>query len=367
MKKSLIWLLTIVAVISMIAAFSFTGCKTTAAVETTAATETTAEVGATTIVESDVVAETVIDRSKDHYVYVGNFMSLDYCTDHFRAANMIKEEWPEVKIDILGPSDNNPEATFAIASEQIAKKVTGLLLQPWDESWIPSINQAIDAGVPVILVGADLPQTKRLAYCGTGNTRMGSAAAEWLAEKIGYKGKIAIMRNPTLSNVTERYNGFVSTIENYPDIEIVADLDHKNDSNVGAQLMVGVLQQHPDLAAVWGGDGISGPAVAMGIREAGLEKGSVIIVGADREDTLLAAIEDGEITATVVQGVSLEFYYAIKIFDAYVHNYGPKASYDDDAAGIKLIPDVVNPKVSIVTKDNVQYFRRDSVEDPLQM
>jgi len=358
MKRYLLWFLVAVIAVSLTLTLSFIGCKLETVEEAAVEEEASAEEEVIEVAEP-----TKIDRSGDHYVFVGTFMSLDYYVDYYRAANLIMEEWPEVKIDILGPADYDIEATLSIIEQQIAKKVTGILVQPWGEDWLPTCDKAVDSGIPVVFLGVDFPQSKRLAYCGTGNTKMGMVAGEWLAEQIGYKGKVAVMRNPVLANVTERYNGFMSIMEKYPDIEVVADLDHKNDSNVGAQLIVGVLQQHPDLAAVWGGDGISGPAVAMGIREAGLEKGSVIIVGADREDSLLAAIEDGEITATVVQGSALEFYYGVKILDAYVHNYGPRVSYDDAAAEVTLVPDVVNPKVTIVTKDNVQYFRRGYVED----
>jgi len=308
--------------------------------------------------------EAKVDRTGDHYVFVGTFMSLDYYVDYYRAANLIMKEWPGVKIDILGPANYDIQATLSIIEQQIAKKVTGLLVQPWGEDWLPTCNKVVDAGIPVVFVGVDFPQSKRLAYCGTGNFKMGMVAGEWLAKKIGYKGEVAVMRSPELANVTERYKGFMSVMNRYPDIKVVADLDHKNSSSIGAELIRGVLLRHPHLKAVWGADGISGPAAAMGIREAGVKKGSVIIVGSDREDTLLAAIEDGEIAATAVQGSSLEFYYGVKILDAYVHHLGPQLSYDDAAAGVRLIPDVVNPKVTIVTKDNVKYFRRGYVKNP---
>jgi ABC-type sugar transport system substrate-binding protein len=148
-------------------------------------------------------------------------------------------------------------------------------------------------------------------------------------------------------------------MDSYPGIKVVADIDHNMDSNVGAQQMVGLMQKHPDLAALWSGDGIGGPAAAMGIREAGVKKGSVIIVGSDREDALLASIEEGEISATVIQGGALELYAGVKILDMYVHKTGPMASYDDGAAGVVLLPDVIYPKNLVITKENVKYFKRD--------
>ena len=300
-----------------------------------------------------------IDRSGDYYAFVSVFMSLDYYVDYFRAADMLKEEWPDVKIEILGPADYDIEGTLATIEQTIAKGVDGLIVMPWGEDWLPTIQNAVDADIPVVFLGVDFPEFPRLCYIGSSNFKMGVAGGEWIAERINYKGKVAVMRSPVLANVTERWEGFMAVMDRHPGIEVVADLDHNNDSNVGAQQIVGVLQKFPDLAAIWGGDGISGPAAAMGIRESGAKQGSVIIVGSDREDALLASIEEGEISATVIQGGALEMYAAVKLLDMYNHGTAPMASYDDEAAGVVLLPDVIYPKNIVITKDNVKYFRRD--------
>jgi ribose transport system substrate-binding protein len=300
-----------------------------------------------------------IDRSGDHYAFVSVFMSLDYYVDYYRAVEMLEEEWPGVKIEILGPADYDIEGTLATIEQTIAKGVDGLLVMPWGEDWLPTIQNAVDAGIPVVFLGVDYPEFPRLCYVGSSNFKMGVAGGEWIAERINYKGKVAVMRSPVLANVTERWEGFMSVMERYPDIKVVADLDHDMDSNVGAQQIVGVLQKHPDLAAVWGGDGISGPAAAMGIRESGAKPGSVIIVGSDREDALLASIEEGEISATVIQGGALELYAGVKILDMYIHKTWPMASYDDQKAGVALLPDVIYPKNLVITQENVKYFKRD--------
>jgi ribose transport system substrate-binding protein len=304
-------------------------------------------------------AQRGIDRSGDHYAFVSVFMSLDYYVDYYRAVDMLEEEWPGVKVEILGPADYDIEGTLATIDQVVAKGVDGLLVMPWGEDWLPTIQTAVDAGIPVVFLGVDYPEFPRICYVGSSNFKMGVAGAEWIAEEIGYRGQVAVMRSPVLANVTERWEGFMSVMDKYPDIEVVADLDHQMDSNVGAQLIVGTMQKNPKLKAIWGGDGISGPAAAMGIREAGVDPGSVIIVGSDREDALLASIAEGEISATVIQGGALELYLGVKVLDAYIHRSGPEASYNDEAAGVSLLPDVIYPKNLVITQDNVEYFRRD--------
>lgn len=298
-----------------------------------------------------------IDRTGDYYVVISPFLSLDYYEEYKRAIKLLEGELPGITVELLGPADYDVEATFMIIDHAIARKADGLLIMPWEETWIPYIDKAVEAGIPVILIGVDMPTSKRLIYIGTGNYSMGQKAAEWIAERIGYKGKVAVMRTPFLANVTERWEGFRDTMEKYPDIEIVADLDHQMDSAIGAHEIVGVLLRHPDLAAIYGADGISGPAVAMGIREAGVPKGSVLVLGTDREDALLALIEEGEIAGASIQGTTLEVYLGVKILDMLKH-FKVQLSYDDKAAGITLAPRLINPDTYMIDQSNVKYFRR---------
>ncbi len=171
------------------------------------------------------------------------------------------------------------------------------------------------------------------------------------------KGKVAMMRSPALANVTERVDGFKAHMkEKYPDIQIVADLDHQNDSNIGAQQLVAALQKDPDITGVFAADGISGPLRLWGPARRDCRRVRCRW-GFDREDSLLQAIEDGDIAGTVVQGSFLEAYLGIKVLDMLNHGLA-QTSYDDKAAGITLVPEMVNPSVVIADKDNVKYFRR---------
>lgn len=299
-----------------------------------------------------------IDRTGDRYVVICPFLSLDYYEEYKRAIKILEEEMPGITVELQGPPDYDEEATFTYIDRAITEKVDGILTMPWAKTWTPYVNKAVDAGIPVILIGVDIPDSKRLCYIGTDNYTMGQKAAEWIAKRINYKGKVAVMWSPRLANVTERVLGFKDTInKKYPDIKIVADLDHQDDSTIGAQAIVGVLQRFPDLAAIWGADGISGPACAMGIREAGVPKGSVVVLGTDREDALLELIEKGEIAGAIIQGTSLEVYLGVKILDMLKHSK-IQLSYNDKAAGITLIPYRINPDVYFITQDNVKYFRR---------
>jgi ABC-type sugar transport system substrate-binding protein len=115
-----------------------------------------------------------IDRSGDHYAFVSVFMSLDYYVDYYRAVDMLKEEWPDVKVEILGPADYDIEGTLATIEQTIAKGVDGLIVMPWGEDWLPTIQNAVDADIPVVFLGVDFPDFPRLCYIGSSNFKMGA-------------------------------------------------------------------------------------------------------------------------------------------------------------------------------------------------
>ncbi len=176
-----------------------------------------------------------LDHNGEYYAIAAPFLSLDYYEEYKRAMALLQEEMPGVKIELLGPSGFDIEATNTAMDQAVAKGAKGIIMMPWEATQGPAIDRAVEAGVPVLTLGVDLPSSKRLGYIGTSNFAAGQKAADWLAARMNGKGKVAMMRSPALANVTERVDGFKARMkEKYPDIQIVADLDHQNDSNIGA-------------------------------------------------------------------------------------------------------------------------------------
>jgi ribose transport system substrate-binding protein len=296
------------------------------------------------------------DRSDDLYVVVSMFTGIDYHIEYIRALEIIEEELG-VRTEFVGPADYNINEMIAAIEQAITKQADGLIIMGWEETLEPVIGKAMDEGIPVITVTADLPASDRLSFIGIDNFDVGKKSAEFLAEQLNYEGKVAILRAVGLPNVQQRFEGFSEVIESYPDMELVADLDHKNDSATAAQLVTGILLKHPDMGGIYAADGLSGPGVVAGLKDADMV-GKVKVIASDREDAVLASIADGFIDATIIAQTSLEPYLAIKLIDSMKYS-GLELSMDDEAVGITLIPPRVHSGSFIVDRDNVKYFRRD--------
>ena len=68
---------------------------------------------------------------------------------------------------------------FAVVREAApAKKADGVVVFSTDpKALVPTINKAVDKGIPVVTVFADVPQSKRLAYVGANQTESAKALA----------------------------------------------------------------------------------------------------------------------------------------------------------------------------------------------
>ncbi|HHV99224.1 MAG TPA: sugar ABC transporter substrate-binding protein [Clostridiaceae bacterium] len=305
--------------------------------------------------ESTETANTDNSKSDQLYIQVSALGNLDYFYDHKLGMKIVGEELG-VRTEYVGPAEYDMNAMIAAFEQAIAKKPNGIVVVGFEPSLDPIVDKAIDAGIPVVTVDADLPTSKRIAFVGTGNVNAGRTGGEKLAELIGGKGKVAIMTKPGQSNLEERVAGYKEALFKYPDIEIVQIVDTQSDPVVAAQAAATLLQKYPDLAGIACVEAAGGSGAATAVKEAGLA-GKVKIIAMDRGNEVLEAIEEGVISASVAQQTALMPYYAVQILYN-LNNSKVDITTDNKAAGVKGVPSMVDTGVVIVDSSNYQYFKR---------
>lgn len=261
-----------------------------------------------------------------------------------------------VRTEYVGPADLDMGAMITAFESAIAKRPNGIIVVGFDASLDPIVNKAIDQGIPVVTVDADLPTSRRLAFVGTGNKNAGRMGAEKLVELIGGRGKVAIMTRPGQSNLDERVAGYKEVLARYPDIEIVHVADTQGDPVIAAKAAATLLLMYPDLAGIACVEAAGGSGAATAVREAG-RVGQVKIVAMDRGSEVLDAIEEGIISASVAQQTALMPYYALQILYN-LNNSKVEITTDNKAAGVLGIPSSVDTGVIIIDSNNFEYFRR---------
>jgi len=290
------------------------------------------------------------------YSVVTCLSGLDYFIDYKRAMEAAEKDFG-VKCEFTGPTDYDMNGLTAAIDQALAKKPAGLIMLGWEDSMIPQIKKAEEQGTRVILTSQDLPESGRSLFIGSSSYELGRIAGEQMAKLLDYKGEVAVLRAVQAVSLADRFYGFRDTIAKYPDMKLVAEADNRNDETVALQAAATILQKFPNLKGFLASDGVSGPAVATSVREAG-KAGEVKVITFDRDNTILQAIEEGLVSCTLVSGTPLEVYSAIQMVEMSL-NSDLSVSYDDAAAGVRLFPAYIDPGVTIVTKDSVQYFKRD--------
>jgi len=301
------------------------------------------------------VTETESSKMDQLYIEVSALGNLDYFYDHKMGMKMVGEELG-VRTEYVGPAEYDMNAMISAFEQAIAKKPNGIVVVGFEPSLDSIVNKAIDQGIPVVTVDADLPTSKRLAFVGTGNFGAGVVGGNKMVELIGGKGKVAIMLKPGQSNLEERVKGYKSVFAQNPDVELVQEVDTQSDPIVAAQAASALIQKYPDLAGIACVEAAGGSGAATAVREAGLV-GKVKIIAMDRGNEVLEAIEEGVISASVAQQTALMPYYAVQILYN-LNNSHVAITTDNKSAGVLGIPSMVDTGAIIVDKNNYKYFMR---------
>jgi len=298
----------------------------------------------------------VAASSDQLYVEVSALGDLDYFYDH-KLGMKLAGKALGVRTEYVGPAEYDMPAMITVFEQALAKKnLKGIVVVGFEPALIPIINKAVESGVPVVTVDADLPESKRIAFVGTGNVRAGYEGGMKLAELIGGKGKVALMTKPGQSNLEERIRGYKDALGKYRDITLVQIVDTQSDAVIAAQVATAVLRRNHDLAGIGCVEAAGGTGAATAVKEAGLV-GKVKIVSMDRGNDVLEQIGKGVISATIAQRTALMPYYAVEILYN-LNNQRIPITEDNAKANVLPVPSSVDTGVIVVDKSNYRYFLR---------
>lgn len=261
-----------------------------------------------------------------------------------------------VKTVFTGPVDSNVQGQATELDQVVAQKPNGILIAPADaESLKPGIDRAIDAGIPVITVDTDSPQSKRLCYVGTANYESGLVVGTLLAKALGGKGKVGISNLSGQWNLEERERGVKDALKAYPGIQYVQTVNDRADDQIAVTRNREMISANPDLAGICGLNAASGPGIAKAVLESG-KKGQIKIVCFDRNEDMLNYIADGTIEASVAQKTHLMASLSLQML--YDLNNGKIGHLPDwRVAQAPPLPASVDTGIMVITKDNVEQFR----------
>lgn len=293
----------------------------------------------------------------DIYIYVGCMWNLEYFIAHKIGWEYAGDIFG-VKTSIMGPAEYDIPAMISAFESAIAMEPAGIVTFAVDPELIPVINQAVNAGIPVVTVCGDQPGSERMAFVGTHQYDAGYFGGRNLAAILD-EGEVALLTIVGVPMFAERDLGYLDAIEKYSDgkLEVVATGDTQADIPTGISVAKSILAANPDLKAFVCTDSVGAISAATAVKEAGLA-GEVFIIGMDRNLDVLGEIEAGVITASVAQNDALMPFYGMSILYHYNYSHVP-ITLNNQAANISGAPEIIYTGAVWVDGDNYHHFMMD--------
>lgn len=288
----------------------------------------------------------------EEYVWISANSNLPLFVAHDHPALLQAGRELGVKVTIAGPNTIDIPGLVATLEQTAARKPAGIMVVGWDPSaLVPAINAAIDSGVPVVCVDADVPASKRLAFIGTDWHEIGVKQAQAMLKALnGRKGRVAML------GLIEQYID-QQAIEGFRSVASVAGLmvmepqQDKGNQSEAARVASALVQAHSDLVGMSGFDSESGAGIGQAIKESG-KVGQILGTCVDSEPQQLRFIKEGVLAASVGQKRALFTYQGVRALFDVVHN-SLHFTPDDAKAGISPIPVCYNTGTFIVDRTNV--------------
>jgi ribose transport system substrate-binding protein len=160
-------------------------------------------------------------------------------------------ELGNVKLEWTAPPGADAAKMVQLIESFIQKDVDGLLIDSLGPGVCGAVDQAVDAGIPVVMWDSDCPDSKRTAYVGSDNYEGGVKAGELYAAATKGKGKqrIAILTGvPGAFNLGERDRGFKDGLKKAgADFEIVRTVAGYDDLAKSVDAVLSTLRGDPSI------------------------------------------------------------------------------------------------------------------------
>lgn len=159
---------------------------------------------------------------------------------------------------VIESADVDVQGQIQQISNLINRGVDAIIINPNNQTALnPVIQTAVDAGIIVIAVDQEVsaPGAINVVIDQTEWARM---SARWLAEELGGQGNVVVVNGISGHPANEaRYQGVQEVFAEYPDIQIVNEVNANWDQTTAQQRMADILAGNPDIDGIWVQDGMA--------------------------------------------------------------------------------------------------------------
>jgi ribose transport system substrate-binding protein len=266
-----------------------------------------------------------------------------------------------VEVAYRGPlREDDRDSQVAEVENAVGRGVTGIVLAPLDDAaLVGPVSSAMRQKVPVVIIDSGLKGDDYVSFVATDNDVGGRLGGEKLAQLVGGKGRVILLRYAEGSDsTTKREDGFLSAMKANPGIQVVSSNQYAGADVEGAYKKgEALLSQHKRPDGSLDIDGIFCPNESstfgmLRVLQDNGWAGKVRFVGFDASDSLVQALRNGHIDGLVVQDPVRMGYLGVKTMVS--HLKGEKVERRIDT-GVRVISkaDMDSPEAKELLKPDL--------------
>lgn len=202
--------------------------------------------------------------------------------------------------------EDDREQQIQVVENFVGRQVNGIVLAPLDnKALVAPVEEAVDAGIPVVVIDSSLKTPKISSFIATDNREGGRIAGRRLGALLNGQGKVIMLRYAVGSASTEeRESGFLEVMKKeFPGIELISTEEHAGATRDTAKRVSENLLNRfgAEVTGVFACNESCGAGMLLALKDAGLAGGKVKFVAFDSGESLVQGLKDGDVQGLVVQ------------------------------------------------------------------
>lgn len=211
----------------------------------------------------------------------------------------VMEEDCSQQIDLLRKSvARRPDAIILAASNY------NLLAKP--------VQDAIDAGIPVLMVDSNVSNSKTMGYVGTDNEKLGTMLAQQLCSRLGAaSGEVGVTSFVKESYpAVQREDGFRRGMRSHPGFRILDTVYGESNIERTEYLTANLVAEHPNLTAIASLNAQAATGAARALSKLGRKDIPLYAIDCTPEEAMY--MEEGVLKVALLQNPYQMGYYGVE-------------------------------------------------------
>nr|WP_303310964.1 substrate-binding domain-containing protein [Hymenobacter sp. BT730] len=187
----------------------------------------------------------------------------------------------EAQLRMLDAQDNSQRQQQQIR-ELLRGGIDLLIVSPYESGPVtPAVEEAVNQGVPVVLLDRRTASPRYTAYVGGDNMEVGQTAARYAARLLYQHGHVAeVLGTPGSSATTERHQGFVQALAAYPGMQLAGQVTGNWKEKTLKPELIKLLRAHPEVTLIFAHNDAMGRGAHEVCEQLGIAK-RVKVIGVD--------------------------------------------------------------------------------------